>query len=365
MVKGQNIRKLENGCDVTVCLEEKRKQTKIKLLQLTDIQFIDSLQRRTPDRLRKDEIIAWMPDKFDVLCGNQIRSLVTQTEPDLIFITGDIVYGSFDDNGTMLIRFCKFMDSLQIPWAPVFGNHDNESAKGVRWQCEQFAESEYCLFERGTVSGNGNYTVGISVGDELVRVLHLADSNGCSASDDPDVIRQAGLYADQLEQICEKTRGIWQKCGRQIPAFLGFHIPTQEFSDAEQYCGYKNETRELYTIGVDVPARNGDFGFKLERYGNLIRTETDFMNFLKECRIEAVFTGHYHQISTVITYEGVKWVYGLKTGQYDYHVPGQLGGTLVELDGAAFCVRHVPSLVSFAPFPGGAKIFQDFFVQKS
>ena len=164
-----------DGCDFVLRLDSDRKNTKIKLLQITDMQIIDSLQRRTPERLRIDEVNAWKPENFDSMCGNQIRSLVVQTKPDLIFITGDIIYGSFDDSGTTLEWFCGFMDSLEIPWAPVFGNHDNESAKGVKWQCEQFEKSKYCIFARGNVSGNSNYTVGIAVGDELVRVLHMLD----------------------------------------------------------------------------------------------------------------------------------------------------------------------------------------------
>ena len=159
-----------SGCDFVVQLGDKRKNTKIKLLQITDMQFIDSMQRRTPDRLRIGEINAWIPENFDKQCGNQIRSLITQTNPDLIFITGDMIYGSFDDKGSTFEWFCVFMDSFEIPWAPVFGNHDNESVKGVAWQCEKLQKSKNCLFRRGNVSGNGNYTVGIATGDKLIRV---------------------------------------------------------------------------------------------------------------------------------------------------------------------------------------------------
>ena len=144
------------GCDFVVRLSGDRINTKIKILQLTDTQVIDASQRRTADRIRPDEIIAWDPKNFDAQCGNHIRSLVAQTKPDLIILTGDIVYGSFDDNGTTLDWFCDLMDSFKIPWAPVFGNHDNESQKGVDWQCARLKRSAYCLFERGNVSGNSN-----------------------------------------------------------------------------------------------------------------------------------------------------------------------------------------------------------------
>ena len=88
-----------------------------------------------------------------------------------------------------------------------------------------------------------------------------------------------------------------------------------------------------------------------------------FMEVIKQCNVQAVFAGHFHSVNTCISYEGVKWVLGLKTGQYDYHNPGQLGGTLVTLEKDEFTVSHLPSLVKYAPFPGGCCIFDDFFAE--
>lgn len=350
-----------SGCDFILQLESERENTEIKLLQITDMQFIDSMQRRTPDRIRIDEINAWKPENFDALCGNQIRSLVAQTKPDLIFITGDMVYGSFDDSGRTFERFCDLMDSFGIPWAPLFGNHDNESKMGVEWQCERLKRSKNCLFERGEVSGNCNYTIGIAVGDRLIRVLHMLDSNGCWDSNEEAVIRYAGIYPDQLALIEQKSEQIAKTTGRPVPSFLAFHIPTEEFALAEESRGYKTDSREFYTIGVDVKAHGNDFGFKYEYYTPI--KVPNFMETLKKCNAEAVFVGHCHSINTCIDYEGIKWVFGLKTGQYDYHIPGQLGGTLVRLSGDSFDVCHVPALTPYAPYPGGAKMFDNFFAE--
>jgi len=349
-----------DGCDFVVQLGDTKKDKKIRLLQITDMQLIDSMQRRTFDRLRIDEINAWMPDNFDKQCGNQIRSLIAQTKPDLIFITGDMVYGSFDDEGSTFEWFCAFMDSLETPWAPVFGNHDNESAKGVAWQCEKLQKSKNCLFKKGNVSGNGNYTVGIAIGDKLIRVLHMIDTNGCGGSEDPDIIRTAGIYSDQVELIKENSKRIAMAQSGKIPAFMAFHIPTEEFVKAEIMKGYKNESREFYTLGVDVKAKDNDFGCKMERL-KPIKVEGDFIHTLKECNVEAVFVGHCHSINTCISYEEIRWVFGLKTGQYDYHIPGQLGGTLISLEGDSFEICHIPALAPYAPFPGGAKMFNNFF----
>lgn len=348
------------GCDFIVSLPKKET---VRLLQITDMQFIDAGQRRTADRLRIDEINAWNIKNSGILCKNHIKSLIAQSNPDLIFITGDMVYGSFDDNGTVFEDFCEFMDSFEIPWAPVFGNHDNETKKGVKWQCEQLEKSRYCLFKRGNVSGNGNYTVGIAVDGELVRMLHMLDSNGCSNCDDTAVIKKAGIFADQMDLILKNSILAEKASGKRVPSFVAFHIPVSEFEDAEVHNGYKTDDRELYTIGVDVRAKKRDFGFKMERY-NPIKTDFDFLVRIKACGVDGVFAGHCHSINTVIEYENIKWVFGLKTGQYDYHIPGQIGGTVVTLTGDRFEVAHIPSLVHYAPFPSGAKMFENFFAEE-
>ena len=330
-----------NGCDFLISLDESRRNTKIKLLQITDMQFIDASQKRFPERLCEAETAMWQPEYFDALCGDHIGRLVSETSPDLIFITGDMVYGSFDDNGTVFEYFCKLMDSFGVPWAPVFGNHDNESAKGVTWQCEQFEKSKYCLFKRGKVSGNGNYSVGIAVGGELVRILHMADSNGCTDCEDPDVIKESGLYPDQIELIKKNTELAEKASGKKIPAFIAFHIPTKEFKDAELAKGYVNENRAFYTIGEDVPARDGDFGMKCSDF-RITKREEPVLDTFKECNIEAVFCGHWHKINTVIGYEGIKWVFGMKTGKYDSHISDKIGGTLVAVEEKGFEIRHIP-----------------------
>ena len=351
------------GCDFVVQTAAEKKGQPIRILQLTDMQVIDALQRAYPERLRADEISAWHPDNFDAQCGNHIRSLAAQCRPDFIFITGDIVYGSFDNSGSVFEWMCELMDSLEIPWAHVFGNHDNESAKGVAWQCERFENRRYCLFKRGNVSGNGNYTVGIAVGNELIRVVHMLDSNGCGAGKDPAIIKTKGIYPDQLELVRRNTGLITSSQHRSVPAFAAFHIPVDCFKEAETAKGYTDEEGTPYIIGADKPALDGDFGFSLEKYVP-IKTDGGFIDFLREQNIDGVFVGHVHNKCTCISYRGIKWVFGLKTGQYDYHIPGQIGGTMITLFGDSYEVNHIPALVKFAPMPGRAPMFADMFASE-
>ena len=349
------------GCDFVVDFPAERSTTKIKLLQITDTQVIDAEQRRTPDRLRDDEIVAWSPMRFNENCGDYIRSLVASTSPDMIFITGDMVYGSFDDNGTVMEWFCELMDSFSIPWAPVFGNHDNESARGVDWQCSMFEKAKYCIFKRGEVTGNSNYSVGIAVGGELIRIMYMLDSNGAKNPNDPAVIAKRGIYPDQLAWVEKTASSIKAHTGKNLPSFMAFHFPTMEFREAEIAKGYRTDERIRYVIGVDVPSRDGDFGCCFS--GKLPIKVEDFKNILSATNTEAVFVGHCHAVNTVITYGKVTYVYGLKTGQYDYHNPYQLGGTLVRIDKNGFEISHAPALVASSGFPGESKIFDGLFAE--
>lgn len=349
------------GCDFCVQLPADRAATPVKILQITDPQIIDASQRRPDCRFTPDTVAAYAPENFDIQCGNHIRSLITQTKPDMIFITGDIVYGRYDDNGTALAWLVRLMDSFGIPWAPVFGNHDNESAIGVTYQCSLFENAAHCMFKRGNVTGNGNYTVGVAVGDQLIRAIHMLDSNGCSHSDDPSVMPQVGIFPDQFALVERNTQAIREATGRTVPAFLAFHIPHAIFAEAERAKGYVTIDRFYYVIGVDVEARDGDFGFKLDGV-NDFSTEVDMVPFARANGIEGIFIGHHHNTSICLHYQGLTLVYGLKIGQYDSYIPGNLGGTLIQLLGDTFTVNNISSCCPYGPVPPSAQRYKNFFV---
>ena len=97
-----------------------------------------------------------------------------------------------------------------------------------------------------------------------VQGHYMTDSNGCSDCSDPEVIGAQGIYPDQLELIEETTRKIKAEIGDKVPAFMAFHIPHAIFVEAEKAKGYVTPDRYNYIIGVDVEAKDGDYGFKLD-----------------------------------------------------------------------------------------------------
>ena len=318
----------------------------LRVLQLTDMQIIDAAQQRMPDRLNPREAEIWQPEYIPFQCTDHIRSVVAQTNPHLIFITGDVIYGEFDDSGSSMELFCNFMDSLGIPWAPVYGNHDNESRRGVDWQNARLEASPLCLFKKGQVTGNGNYSILLTRDGKPVRGMYMLDSGGCMGSSDVSARRGPGLAHDQYQWLYATAEAVNTAAEAIVPSFVNLHIPTIQFHLAAVRKGYQtSDEGERYAIGVTTPAQDGDFGCKREPI-SCILTPDGFVETLRELGVDGVFAGHCHANNTSVLWEGIRWTYGLKTGQYDYHTPGQLGGTLVTLCGRAFTVTHVPALVS-------------------
>lgn len=332
------------GLDYVLDLNADRE---IKILQITDTQIIDAAQCRTTDRLGSTQKTAWATDTMYNNVFRYIIKAVNDTKPDLILLTGDIIYGEFDDNGACLMALINCMDSLGIPWAPIFGNHENESNKGVIWQCKQLEKSPYCLFERrNEIGGNGNYSIGIAKNGQLQRVIFMIDSNGCSRSSDVNgtaVHKTVGFSYLQKQWFRNLGLQVNSVAGKTIPSFLGYHIPTQEVLLAAQAAGYQSgedSASITYTIGVDNVAQPGDSGYKGDLFEG-IHDSDGLLEIMKEIGTDGAFFGHAHLNSTSVLYEGIRWTFGLKTGTYDKS-PTILGGTLITLaaDSDAFTVEQ-------------------------
>jgi predicted phosphodiesterase len=322
---------------------EVEEQRSLRILQITDTQVIDASQSRYEDRLNSLEKINWATNTMEANCFNYIKDLVKKTNPDLILITGDLVYGEFDDLGTSLKKYVKFMDGFEIPWAPIFGNHDNESINGVDWQCEVLENAEYSFFKRGNVTGNSNYTIGIVQSNELKRVIYMMDSNGCGNTQDPKIKRTVGFAEDQLIWFDETASRIESYAGNKVRSFVCYHIPTQEFALAATCAGYQQTPcgNVTYTIGVDVPANNCDFGRRGEIFKGL-HPVPGLLYLFKKHYVDGVFVGHSHLNSISVLYDGIRWTFGLKTGTYDRYDVEMLGGTFIEVcPDNSFKVEHV------------------------
>jgi hypothetical protein len=90
------------SCDFIIEVEEGRD---VIVLQLTDPQIIDSAQARYESRLSVEEKTYWATENIEKRCYRYIRETIKKVKPDLILITGDLVYGEFNNDGTVSLCY--------------------------------------------------------------------------------------------------------------------------------------------------------------------------------------------------------------------------------------------------------------------
>lgn len=311
------------------------------ILQLTDTQIIDSAQQRYDGRLGTDAANYWATDKMEDRCFSYLRETVEATDPDLILLTGDLVYGEFDDNGTAFVKLVEFMESLDIPWAPIFGNHENESKMGVDWQCQKLESAKNCLFKQRSLTGNGNYTVGIKQGNELKRVFFMLDSNGCGAMSSESLANghsktTGGFGADQIALYTKTAQNVKEEWPDAKFSFA-FHIQPQIFSAAYAKYGFTNSDTINNPINIDALSNKaeGDFGYIGRDLKNPWDTDFSVYNGMKELGCDSIFVGHEHCNSASVVYDGVRFQFGQKSSTYDRTNYKKSDGSIVGASGYA------------------------------
>ena len=238
-----------------------------------------------------------------------IDELVAQYNPDMITVLGDTAEddGNYDTKVNFK-AFVDYIDALNIPWAPIYGNHDNDNylqknSKKVitsEWINNTFMSAQNCLFSVGpdSVTGNGNYIVNVvnSTTGEIVKTLVFVDS-GTIGVDATHVAfyEQAILYSTSLND------------GKTPESIVCLHIPLPEYRTI-----YNNE--DYFGIAGETPSASGTTAFfaKIKELGST----------------KHVICGHDHVNSFYGLYEGVYLMYCLKSSDGDYYNENQLGGTV-------------------------------------
>jgi len=293
------------------------------ILQLSDPQILDSSQA-VPGRLSEGQIRYWEKDNKEERCYKYIREIVQNTSPDLIVIAGDIVYGEFDHDGSALTEFVEFMDSFCIPWAPVLGNHETQSRMGADWQCEKLEKAKHCLFKQRTLTGNGNYTVGIRQSGELIRVFYMMDTNAGAPSEksiaNGHSRHSAGFAEDQIEWYTNSIKELNILSPKTKISFV-FHIALAAFEKAYEKYGYiRDKAANVFPINIDKIDDSGtDFGIILYPIACWDGDYTVWNSF-KALGVDSVFVGHDHEICASVVLDGIRCQFGLKSSTYDSNI---------------------------------------------
>ncbi|MBR5569477.1 MAG: metallophosphoesterase [Oscillospiraceae bacterium] len=246
-----------------------------------------------------------------------IRQLVEKTNPDLITVLGDTAQDNQNYSATTnFANLVQYIDSFNIPWAPVFGNHDHDtyypgydSPKGVSdaWIMEQFASAQNCIFMEGpsSVDGCGNYIVHIKEQgtDKLVRALYFFDSLLVGVND-----THVQFYRDAVAYTTELNGG------KTLESIVFVHIPLPEYATV-----YTQQLEIDFTDTVGTVGRPAT---------DLASGTTEFFKAIKELgSTQNVIAGHDHENAYYMTYEGIKLIYNMKSSNGDdYHNVANTGG---------------------------------------
>lgn len=283
----------------------------------------------------------WMDPSDNNACYEQMRALVEKTQPDMLATVGDNISGV--TSRFLLKDFIEVMDSFELPWTVVFGNHDDEiPMTTLNWQGDQYMESEYCLFQKGpsNLYGCGNYAVNITENGSPVYTLFMFDNGRYTEYDDGST-KEIYMGYEQIAWYEWSVKGIAAAAGKTVPSMVFSHFAQPEFKEAlEQYAVY-HEADGSYT----VPEAYG-FG-SCDYLPGCAPVKSGFFDKCRELGTTHMICGHDHENNAVITYEGVTMAYGMKTGPSPapWNFAEETGGTLVTIhtegSNAAASVEHV------------------------
>lgn len=271
-----------------------REEGKFRILQLTDLH------------------VGSMPfHEHDDLTFDHIKDMTEKANPDLIVITGDLIWSegvpgpekSFDE-------LIKVLNELKKPIAITYGNHDSE--EGIsRSELRKMEEKIDLLVEKKHVhlaKDRASYCVEIkNQHDEVANVLYFIDSG----SIDPlGIGTYEFVHPDQVtwfNEVSQQYRNREQDFKKDL---LFLHIPLPEYKEAfmeGQVSGQRNES-------ISSPMVNTGL----------------FTSLLLNGHVAGIFCGHDHDNDFVADYHDIRLCYGRISGFQCY---GELtrGARVIEL----------------------------------
>ncbi len=253
---------------------------------------------------------AWLGTNIiiDEYGKSKIKKLIKKTNPDLIIVGGDTCLTAWNDICTM--EFANFMDKFQIPWAPIFGNHDYEGRADKAKLAEIYENAEYCLFECGPegLNGMGNYVINLTRGNEIVYSLFLLDDGQDRITDGG--ITYGGVGEKQIEWFEWADSGIKGAAGKVVPSMVFMHIPVPEYQEQQDNFIAGQRGEDTYCAVVN----------------------DGFFDVFKDAGGTHIFSGHDHDNNFISVYEGVQLDYMTKSSYNCYYSSKALGGTVIDFD---------------------------------
>nr|VWO97910.1 Zn(2)-C6 fungal-type domain-containing protein [Ganoderma boninense] len=315
---------------------------RFKIMQIADLHYSVSVGEC------RDTILSPCKES-DNLTTTLLGRMLDIEKPDFVVFTGDQLNGQATtfDGRSVLAKFAKAVTNRRIPWAAVFGNHDDEDGMSREAQLRYLQALPYSLVERGPkdLHGVGNYVLKVKSADPSktdLLTLYFLDSGaydggimdwwGILHSADYDYLRQ-----DQIDWFLQESStidaierpftpdgakdlgSVWERQagGQVLPnarrlakpnAMMFFHMPLQESYAAADINPSSGKPLDVGQVLEESGASKQSAGFFHK--GVLQAFESDHRTGGRAPEVKVIANGHCHITENCKRVKGVWLCFG-------------------------------------------------------
>ena len=264
---------------------------------------------------------------------------IEAAKPDLVVFTGDnihgpspVLYGSKKRVEKAIRQIMEPVTSQNIPFAIVYGNHDDEGKVSKQFQMAVYNSMPGCLASEGeAMTGCGNYNLPIKSSDGAKNVFNLWFID--SGTYDEENGGYAHVAEDQLAWYKKTSDALKaENGGEPMPSLLFQHIPVPEIYELLKEVpkgtdGAVKKDGKYYVLNTDIASGHLDEGPCPAKVNG-----GEFDAWKQQGDIKAAFFGHDHNNDFCGTYDGIDMVHTSGVGFYIYGNGPLHGSRVIDID---------------------------------
>ncbi|MBE6731672.1 MAG: hypothetical protein E7564_08285 [Ruminococcaceae bacterium] len=282
--------------------------------------------------------------KYNPKLKRDLNAMLEYLKPDLVLFSGDMFdiranLKTEEEVRTFLTDITEYLETNNIPWANVYGNHEREGAYENRLLQPVFESYKNCISKScsADIRGTSNHMIPIKASDseEILFniwgldsgcIIGLADYEHENYTENDVICLKNPAYSghgydmpafDQAMWYYQSSQELEKYCGRKIPSIMYFHIPIPEHlvmlrNREVPNLKFKGEARE----GVAC----GDLNHGL------------FTAALMRGDVKGIYVGHDHLNDYTATYCGIELGFNSAMAYDEYNDDDMRGFRVFEID---------------------------------
>ena len=241
----------------------------------------------------------------EMLTGIIDETLAHKGHINLIVLTGDqFLTGNMKTVRTLI----DTLESYGIPYAPVWGNHDQHGLYNPEWLSNEFRKAPHSQYVEffDDLPGRSNYLIHLTedgTKDTPVRWQLAFFDSGVGS------IETTFTVSSSYGAISEEQAAWWKAehdlVGEEVPVVAFYHVIEGDMVAASRAIQNGAELKNRF--------------FLHEQFCNADAETSHFFDIAKNHGLRAAFFGHDHANDWVVDYEGVTLGYGVKSGYELYY----------------------------------------------